>query len=116
MGFRTSIASSDVAPIQNAGRRPRRVFYGWWIAATACLVWMLAYGVGVYGFVAFTKPLEETFGWGRSVQGGSITIFWATAMLTPFLGAWSDTRDPRPLVILGAILEGTCTAYVTSSP
>lgn len=98
-------------PQETAGdtqARSPRIFYGWWVVAALTLVCFAAYGGGVYAFVVFVSPLEHEFGWSRAVTGGSVSIFWISAVLPPFLGAWVNRRDPRSLILLGALIEAVC--------
>ena len=90
-----------------------RIFYGWWVVVVLTLVCFAAYGGGVYAFVVFVKPLEQEFAWSRAVTGGAVSIFWLSAVLPPFLGTWVDRRDPRGLILLGALIEGVCLMLVS---
>lgn len=71
---------------------------------------LMAYGPAVYAYTLFLKPLEDEFGWSRAVLGGSLSVFWLGAPLTPLIARSMDRFGAKPFLIGGAIVE--CVGYI----
>ncbi len=83
------------------------MFYGWWIvAASVCTNAVLAGAVFV-GFSAFIIPIEQTFGWGRSVLSGAFSLRQVeSGLAAPALGFLIDRFGARVFIIGGAWVTG----------
>jgi len=86
--------------------RPSRVFYGWVILAASIAV--LTVGVGItFSLAVFLKPLEDEFGWSRSLISGIALVNWLIFGVCAFAwGTLSDRIGTRRVVALGAGLLG----------
>ncbi|MGE3538369.1 MAG: MFS transporter [Candidatus Tectimicrobiota bacterium] len=88
-----------------AGAR-RRLFYGWIMVATACI--MVGLGMGlVLALGVFVEPFETTFGWGRGPIGQGILYGWITyGVFSLLFGMLSDRVGLRPILLLGSLMFG----------
>ena len=43
--------------------KPRKVFYGWWVAGASFFIALYVGGIIYYGFTAIFEPIAEEFGW-----------------------------------------------------
>lgn len=86
--------------------RPR-IFYGWIVLAAAVAV--LTVGVGItFSLAVFLQPLEEEFGWSRSLISGIALLNWLVFGIGAFVwGMLSDRLGTRRVVAWGAGLLGT---------
>jgi MFS family permease len=106
------VSRADVAPLRTAPASAR-IFYGWIVLAAAIAI--VTVGVGVtFSLPVFLKPLEEEFGWSRSLISGVALVNWLIFGLGAFgWGALSDRIGSRRVVTIGAAVLGL--AMVLSS-
>jgi len=84
----------------------QRIFYGWFVVA-ACFAVMGTLGEALFSFGVFFKPLEEEFGWSRSVVSSGYTAFIAGyAVSVAVSGRLADRYRPRLILISFACLAG----------
>jgi MFS family permease len=90
-----------------------RVFYGWIVLAASVAV--IAVGTGtIFSLAVFLRPLEEEFGWSRSLISGIALVNWIIFGVGSFAwGALSDRIGARRVVATGAGILGA--ALVLSS-
>ena len=90
-----------------------RVFYGWIVLAASVAV--IAVGTGtIFSLAVFLRPLEEEFGWSRSLISGIALVNWVIFGVGSFAwGALSDRIGARRVVGTGAGILGA--ALVLSS-
>jgi MFS family permease len=90
-----------------------RVFYGWVVLAAS--VALIAVGTGtIFSLAVFLRPLEEEFGWTRSLISGIAFVNWVIFGVGSFAwGALSDRIGARRVVGTGAGILGA--ALVLSS-
>ncbi|MBI3976599.1 MAG: MFS transporter [Chloroflexi bacterium] len=92
-------------PVQVAPRP--RVFYGWWVAAVAGLVNLIATGVLLQTLGVFIYPLEREFGWTRAQLSLANSVAFVVAGIAgPFVGRLNDRHGSRPLMLAGAAIMG----------
>jgi MFS family permease len=97
-----------------APTEPRRqVFYGWVVLAAS--VALIAVGTGtIFSLAVFLRPLEEEFGWTRSLISGIAFVNWVIFGVGSFAwGALSDRVGARRVVGAGAGILGA--ALILSS-
>jgi MFS family permease len=83
-----------------------RIFYGWWVLAAGIAIVAVALGT-LFSLAVFLKPLEEEFGWSRSLIAGIAFVNWLIFGAAGFLwGILSDRIGTRRVVALGAGLLG----------
>ena len=89
------------------------MFYGWVVLAAS--VALIAVGTGtIFSLAVFLRPLEEEFGWSRSLISGIALVNWVIFGLGSFgWGALSDRVGARRVVGIGAAILGA--ALVLSS-
>ncbi|MBI4286759.1 MAG: MFS transporter [Chloroflexi bacterium] len=87
-------------------KRPK-VFYGWYVVA-ACFMVMLTMGEAFWSFGIFVKPLENEFGWSRSVISSAYTVFlFGFAISSLVSGRLTDRYNPRPILLISAVIAST---------
>jgi sugar phosphate permease len=92
---------------------PGRRHHGWWVLAASVAIIMIGSGVN-FSLAIFLKPLEEEFGWSRSLISGVALVNWLVFGLASFgWGTLSDRAGARRVVTAGAVVLGA--AMVLSS-
>jgi MFS family permease len=83
-----------------------RLFYGWVVLAASVAI--IAVGTGtIFSLAVFLRPLEEEFGWTRSLISGIAFVNWAIFGAGSFAaGVISDRIGARRVVAGGAGLLG----------
>lgn len=86
-------------------RRPRTLFYGWYIALAGALGNFLSAGIAVWGFGIFIDPLKDEMGWSTAAiaLGFSIRSF-EQGLLAPLTGVLVDRLGPRRMAITGTLI------------
>ena len=89
------------------------VFYGWVVLMASVAI--IAVGTGtIFSLAVFLRPLEEDFGWTRSLISGVAFVNWVIFGVGSFIaGVVSDRIGARRVVAVGAALLGA--ALVASS-
>ena len=89
------------------------VFYGWVVLMASVAI--IAVGTGtIFSLAVFLRPLEEDFGWTRSLISGVAFVNWVIFGVGSFIaGVISDRIGARRVVAVGAALLGA--ALVASS-
>jgi len=83
-----------------------RFFYGWVVVAAAFCVALVAYGIQ-YSFGIFLEPLEEDFGWSRTLVSGAASLFMFSRGALAILTGWAtDRHGPRIIVAIGGLFLG----------
>ena len=90
-----------------------RIFYGWIVLAASVAI--IAVGTGtIFSLAVFLRPLEEEFGWTRSLISGVAFVNWVIFGVGSFAaGVLSDRIGARRVVGAGSGLLGA--ALVVSS-
>jgi MFS family permease len=84
-----------------------RVFYGWWIVLASAIICMLGYGIGIYSFGVFFKPMIAEFGWSRAWTAGAYSMRNIEGGITSPIVGWAvDRYGPRRIVLLGTLTLG----------
>lgn len=92
----------------------RKVYYGWWLLAGAVVAMAVGSGVSFWSLTLYVEPLEQEFGWSRAEVTGAISVsVGAAGLFGPLVGRWIDTRGPRSVILIGAVL--TAASYVLMS-
>ena len=87
--------------------RPR-LFYGYWIVATAFFFALVFAGCGFYAFSLFVTPLETTMGWGRGEVMTALTVYFLTSGVSaPLIGRVVDRIGATRVMATGALVAGT---------
>ncbi|MEQ9446368.1 MAG: MFS transporter [Rhodospirillaceae bacterium] len=90
-----------------------RVFYGWFVLAGLCLTYAASNGILLNTLPLFYPSLIMEFSWDAAeVTGPASLSFFATAILSLFVGYLVDRFAPRPMMIIGSIIfVGVLLAY-----
>jgi MFS family permease len=81
-------------------------FYGWFVAI-ACFITLLICGTSYYCFGVFFKPLQDEFGWDRTLTSSANTIFLLVYAASSYImGGLADRYGPRLVLPWGALLLG----------
>jgi MFS family permease len=82
------------------------IFYGWIVLAASVAI--IAVGTGtIFSLAVFLRPLEEEFGWTRSLISGVALVNWVIFGMGSFAwGALSDRIGARRVVGTGAGILG----------
>ncbi len=87
-----------------------KIFYGWFVVA-ACFMALLIDGGTFSAFGVFFKPLENEFGWSRTVVSSGYTAFLASHAISVIVsGRLVDRYAPRPVLLASALLTGSSVA------
>jgi sugar phosphate permease len=89
-------------------KKAQAVFYGWWIVLSGCVLQALNSGLLGQGFTVYFIPLQEEFGWSRTLLSSGFSLSnIENGILGPFEGWLADKFGPRRVVLTGVILMGT---------
>jgi MFS family permease len=82
------------------------IFYGWWIAAAALLISVVALGIR-FSYGVFVESLEGEFALTRGASSGIFSIYMLLCCIFAIVGGWvSDRYGPRRLVFCMGLLTG----------
>jgi MFS family permease len=92
---------TGAARVKQKAPRRGKLFYGWWVVATAGLGLGLGYGpIIVYSFGIFLKPLLQEFQTNRGNISLAFTLAnLAQAIASPVVGRWADRFGPRRVIV-----------------
>ena len=89
----------------------RNSYYGWYVLIAAVIGMAIASGVSFWVFGYYVTPLEEEFGWSRTLlQTGISVSFLISGLASPLAGKAIDRWGPRRSIIWGTVF--TCGSYV----
>ena len=75
------------------------------ILSTLSVTEIVSWGVLVYSFPVFVKPMEDEFGWSRGELSGAFSVaLLASALAAIPAGRWLDRRGPRGLMSVGSAI------------
>jgi MFS family permease len=75
------------------------------ILATLSLTEIVSWGVLVYAFPVFIKPMESDFGWTRAELSGAFSVaLLSSAVAAIPAGRWLDRHGPRGLMTAGSLV------------
>jgi MFS family permease len=90
----------------NLTRKPRGIFYGWWIVVACFFISLYTGGVVFYGFTAFFEPLADKFHWSYAQISFAASLRGMEAgLLAPLVGIVVDRWGPRRLLVGGTIIS-----------
>ena len=89
----------------------RNAYYGWYLLIVAVIGMAIASGVSFWVLGYYVTPLEEEFGWSRTLlQTGISVSLLVSGLGSPLAGRVVDRYGPRRSIIWGTIF--TCASYV----
>lgn len=88
-------------------KKPKKIFFGWWIVLSAALQNGLGGSIHWQGFTVLFIPISQTFG----ISSAQTSILFALAraengLMGPLTGWLMDKFGPRPLAIGGTAMAG----------
>ncbi len=90
----------------NLSRKPRRIFYGWWVVVACFFISLYTGGVVFYGFTAFFEPLAAKFSWSYAQISFAASLRGMEAgLLAPLVGILVDRWGSRRLLVGGTIIS-----------
>ncbi|MFC2016733.1 MFS transporter [Chloroflexota bacterium] len=89
-------------------KRPKRMFYGWWVVLVGAIIHFWGAGFYFYGFTAFFLPISAELGLKRAV----VSTVFAVARLEgafegPIVGWLIDRFGARKLTVIGILIFAT---------
>ncbi len=88
-------------------RRPKRIFYGWWVVVAGAIIAAMGGGVYFYGFTTFFLPLSKDFALTRTATSSVFAVARLEGGLEAPLAGWLiDRIGARKLLIFGLVLLG----------
>ena len=92
----------------------RNAYYGWYLLVSAVIGMAIASGVSFWVLGYYVTPLEEEFGWSRTLlQTGISVSLLISGIASPIAGKVIDRYGPRRSIIWGTVF--TCATYVLLS-
>ena len=84
------------------------VFRGWWVVAGVFVMLLVTAGVGFYGLPVYLRSLtvEQGFSVG-AVSVATAVFFGVSGLMGLPVASYLATRDPRPLIAVGALASAT---------
>ena len=90
-----------------------RVYYGWYILATAMFIAFVTTGAR-NGFGVFVIPMSEEFEWNRTTISVVAAVGWLVNGITqPFLGHFFDRFSARRVILVSLVVVGASTAALS---
>ena len=89
-------------------KKPKNIFFGWWIVLSAALQNGLGGSIHWQGFTVLFIPISQTFG----ITSAQTSMLFALAraengLLGPITGWLMDKFGPMPLALIGTAMAGT---------
>lgn len=83
----------------------KKIFRGWWVLLGLFIVYGASNGIVTLSLKRFYPSLIEAFGWGPDQVTQPVSVFYfALAVLMPILGALLDRKNPKRIMLGGAII------------
>ena len=94
-------------PFRKHLRRPRNVFYGWWIAIVSASVDSLKHGTFNKGFTSYIIPLRNELGISvAAISFAEMLGRMEGGLQGPLMGWATDRFGPRAILMFGGITSG----------
>ena len=88
-------------------KRPRNIFYGWWLVGISGVTMALLSGAGAHSLGIFLVALERHFGWSRAALSVAFSLGRAEgALFGPIEGVLTDRLGARRMVFMGLLIFG----------
>jgi len=85
----------------------KKIFYGWWVVASGCILYLFGSGTVFYGFNVFFNPMIKEFGWRSSVTSGAFSMARLEGGLEGPVAGWMiDKYGARKLALIGGLITG----------
>lgn len=88
-------------------KKRKQIFSGWWMAFAAGIISMWGFGVHLYSFGSYLKPIAVDLGLSRAVMSGAGSLARLEGGLEGALGGWFvDRYGPRAVCLIGVFVGG----------
>ncbi|MBI2887561.1 MAG: MFS transporter [Chloroflexi bacterium] len=86
-------------------RRPRKLYWGWYVVLVSAAAHFVSGGIYGTGFGVFFKPMAQDLGLTRTMVAGATSLRSLTNAFTgPLIGPLLDKYGPRPIMIVGSFM------------
>jgi len=93
-----------------------RVFYGWWIVISGCIISLMVRGTIVSGFTAFFDPIAKEFGWSSTQVSTAVSIRGIVlGLLSPVVGFLVGRFGARFMILTGILIIGGGFVYLSGT-
>ncbi len=88
-------------------KRPRRIFYGWWVALASAIIAAIGGGLYFYGFTAFFLPISAELNLSRTATSTVFSVSRLEGGIEGPIAGWLiDRFGARKLVVVGVLIFG----------
>ncbi len=88
-------------------KRPKKIFYGWWVVVTGAIISSMGSGVYFYGFTTFFLPISAELGLTRAATSTVFAIARLEGGLEGPIAGWLiDRYGARKLLMIGLLFFG----------
>ncbi len=96
--------------------RPRRFYYGWWVAAAASSIEFANAATAIGILTVFVLPMSQEFGWNRTEVAGATSLGAVLgATLAPFSGRLVDRFGARVILVAGGLVVVLGCLYLSTA-
>ncbi len=86
-------------------KRPKRIFYGWWVVLAGTAIGALGGGILAYGFTTFFLPLQQELGLTRMVYSAIVAVGRVEgSTIAPIQGWLIDRFGVRKMMLIGLLM------------
>ncbi len=96
--------------------KPRRIYYGWWVAAAASSIEFANAATAIGILTIFVNPMSQEFGWNRTEVAGATSLGAVLgAVLAPFSGRLVDRFGARVILAVGGLVVVAGCLYLSTA-
>ncbi len=97
-------------------RKPKSLYYGWWVAAAAAGIEFANAATAIGILTVFVNPMSQEFGWNRTEIAGATSLGAILgAALAPFSGRLVDRLGSRMVLAFGGIVVVLGCLYLSTA-
>ncbi|MEM6801043.1 MAG: MFS transporter [Bacteroidota bacterium] len=83
----------------------KKLYYGWWVLLGLFIIYAATNGIVSLSLKRFYPSLMDAFGWTQEEVTRPVSVlYFALAMLMPFIGALLDKQNPKRIMFIGSLL------------
>ncbi|MFC1959050.1 MFS transporter, partial [Chloroflexota bacterium] len=88
-------------------KRPKKIFYGWWVVVSSTIISAVGGGLHFYGFTALFLPISKDLGLSRLETSMVMSLARLEGALEgPIVGWLIDHFGVRKLMVIGVLMFG----------
>jgi sugar phosphate permease len=97
----------DTHATLKSAKKPRQIFYGWYLVAVSVLTNTIFSAAYFQGFGVLMIPIERSFGWDRWVLSAAMSLRQLeSGIVSPVIGFLLDRMSARKLIFWSAVISG----------